>query len=110
MAAVFLGGKALDASVTFSAQLPRFAAGAAVLTPTGDLVDAAEQTAAEAIGATHLSLHTASPGAIGANEIADSRTAVTFTYGTGSLRVAAETTGATALTATATHLGVWRVT
>lgn len=109
MAAVFLGGAALDASVTFAAQLPRFAAGAAVLTPTGDLVAAAEETAAESLGATHISLHTASPGTDGANEIADSRTAVTMTFATGALRVASETLGATAITGTATHYGVWAV-
>lgn len=111
MAAVFLGGKALTESETFAAQLPRYAAGAAVIAITGDLTSAGAAIAGEALAAaaTHVSLHTADPGTGGANELAYSRTAVTLEFATGALRVASETTGETAISGTVTHYGVWAV-
>ncbi len=118
MAETFLIGGALAAPIVLTSgeKLPRWPAATALLTPgddDGTVIAARLQAAAEAVlaDATHLSLHTADPGATGANEIAEMRTAASLAYATGAIRVTAQTYGATSTsTVTATHWGAWKVT
>ncbi len=118
MAEVFLCGGELSAPIelTIGAKFPRWPAASALLTPSaasGAVTQLGLQAAANAVlaDATHLSLHTADPGATGAEEIAEMRTAASLAYATGSIRVTAQTDGAVSTsTVTATHWGAWKVT
>lgn len=117
MAATFVCGGALAAPITLTsgANFPRWSDLAAVLTPSasaGSMTVAALQAAASGAlaGVTHLSLHSADPGATGANELAEFRVPVSLAYSSGAERVDGETDGATATaTVTASHWGAWVV-